>query len=86
MVVCHNCRKRGHLQKACRGKGRQAGAQADSKPRSVRCVSEEAGKGEIEEFPILHVRVHQKMPPYKVVVEADGQALELEVDTDPPSP
>ena len=60
---------------------RQAGAQADSKARSVRCVSEEARKGETEEFPILHVRVHQKMPPYKVVVEADGQGLELEVDT-----
>ena len=49
-------------------------------------VSEEAGKGEPEEFLILHVRLHQKMPPYKVVVEADGQGLELEVDIGSLSP
>lgn len=71
-VTCHQCGKTGHLKKACQG-GKQKGK---SQFQSVRHVEDES-----EEFPVFHIGMNSKTPPYEVTVQMDGSDVTMEVDT-----
>ena len=86
-IVCHGCRKAGHLQRACKGTNpsqNMVGAKKKySHPRCpVRHIEEEgAGEEDVEEATLFQINASQRSPPIEVHLLVDNCCVRFEVDT-----
>ena len=69
--VCHFCKKKGHLAKVCRKKGKAN----KSKSEQANAVTDDEG-----EEAMHHVKFRSNKP-YRVVVNVNGNSLSMEIDT-----
>ena len=78
-AVCHKCGKIGHLAKVRRS-GRGANRRSEEKSARVgKLASDSEGSDEL--LCNVYVVGSEKIKPYKVVLELDGQPVSLEIDT-----
>ena len=70
--VCHSCKKKGHLAKMCRRKGRGS----NSKPKH-----EQTNIVEDRDDAVMHHVDSGSHKPYRVSVNVNGKALSMEIDT-----
>ena len=86
-IVCHGCRKAGHLQRACKGtnpsQNRVGARKKDSRPRRpVRHIEEEgAGEEDVEEATLFRINASRRSPPIEVHLLVDNCCVRFEVDT-----
>ena len=71
-IVCYQCKKRGHIKRACRSQQGQEGTGYRSKCRTVARVQEEEDKERDGHFNLCQVRVNNvRSPPIEVKVGVD---------------
>ena len=83
-VVCHHCGKRGHMQRACKGKNRVTQQSTNpKKSRAVRRVEEEEQELPMLDSPLYHVKSDESphSPPIQVKVRVDVCIVRMEVNT-----
>ena len=83
-ATCHNCGKKGHLARVCRGSEKPSEGPGISRWANV----VENQTAEVEEFHsmdsisyTLHYLSHKAPLPYKAVVQINQQPVEMEIDT-----
>ena len=74
-LKCHNCGKLGHIKRVCRQKGRQGSAK-----HRVKTVQESDSGSSEDQFTLNQLRAAANLP-LEVMLELEGRALCMEVDT-----
>ncbi|XP_036002862.1 uncharacterized protein K02A2.6-like [Fundulus heteroclitus] len=83
--VCHNCQKRGHVAKVCRGKNKKKTDWGGKQNMSTHHLQEEEEPQEEEESSYnmfnLHAISQPRAEPIYATVKVNGADLKMEVDT-----
>ena len=80
-AVCHKCKKRGHIKRACRSRGGPGQQPFRGRRERAKWVEAENGSSESdEEFTVRMVKVNTPQP-ILVDIKVNGKTLTMEVDT-----
>lgn len=83
-IICHHCRKQGHMQRACKSKSKPPFLKTKPKPRSVGQVQDEEEEEQgPDDFTLMMVKSLRKSdaPPILVKAKLDDCLVDMEVDT-----
>ncbi|XP_058872250.1 uncharacterized protein K02A2.6-like [Acipenser ruthenus] len=83
-AVCHNCNKKGHIAKVCRSKNQprqHRGGWQPKMPKATHSLEGEVDEDEPEVVYSMHQAKTEKVEPIYVTVKAQGEELQMEVDT-----
>ena len=80
-ITCNFCKRKGHLEKVCMRKLRQAAPKGDKKPKRQNYMAREsASKSEDEELQLFTLS-HQSSKPYIVDIFVNDKPVKMELDT-----
>ena len=80
-AVCFKCKKRGHIKRACRSRGRPVQQPWHGRRERAKWVEAENGSSETdEEFTVCMVKANTPQP-ILVDIKVNGKTLTMEVDT-----